>query len=252
MKRKFTLIELLVVIAIIAILAAMLLPALKSAKERANIGNCLGNLQQFGKATMMYADTYDDHFVPQQPVRYSNQKVGGWSNYDSTFRLLMQPGVSEKNYNMGFAASGCPSVPPDDTYTRYQNGAPITGGAGTGKTARFYSYGHNYSLQGVMDDKSGSYDGYIVFKTTWLKNASKYMIWCDAREHNIDTSNYLAAGRKRIAVRHANETIVNFAYADGHAGSVNDPNFNDGGNERTAILDPWKDGQVHWKKKKND
>ena len=58
-KKAFTLIELLVVIAIIAILAAMLLPALSSAKQRAQSIKCLNNLKQMDLAYFMYVQDND-------------------------------------------------------------------------------------------------------------------------------------------------------------------------------------------------
>ena len=58
-ETGFTLIELLVVIAIIAVLAGLLMPALKTSRQRANITNCASNLKQFGIAYQMFAE---DHF----------------------------------------------------------------------------------------------------------------------------------------------------------------------------------------------
>ena len=71
-KQRFTLIELLVVIAIIAILAAILMPALSSARERSRTSSCAGNLKALAFAMQQYADNHN-----------GRAKACGASNSDS-------------------------------------------------------------------------------------------------------------------------------------------------------------------------
>jgi prepilin-type N-terminal cleavage/methylation domain-containing protein/prepilin-type processing-associated H-X9-DG protein len=105
-KNLFTLIELLVVIAIIAILAAMLLPALSQAREKARQANCLSNLKQIGLALHMYADDNHEHLIPGA-LYYSPRKW--WASflrpdYINADQVWVCPSQAEngQSFNLGY------------------------------------------------------------------------------------------------------------------------------------------------------
>ncbi|MBE6364791.1 MAG: DUF1559 domain-containing protein [Lentisphaerae bacterium] len=112
----FTLIELLVVIAIIAILAAILLPALNSARERGRAASCISNLKQLGNAVQFYADANDD-FLPA-----SQGPNGGSPIWYQCLTQIIYPGNGINDGGGVFVCPSCPYDMPDGTAPRHSYG----------------------------------------------------------------------------------------------------------------------------------
>ena len=104
-------IELLVVIAIIAILAALLLPALASAKQKGQRAVCLSNLKQTGLAFEMYLDEHGDHFPDRRDLKSS--LPGGyrpWTSWPPSDPRAGWAATNFSNYSPNSGVWSCPAA----------------------------------------------------------------------------------------------------------------------------------------------
>jgi prepilin-type N-terminal cleavage/methylation domain-containing protein/prepilin-type processing-associated H-X9-DG protein len=215
-RRKataFTLIELLVVIAIIGILAAMLLPALNKAREKANAASCLSNMHQWGIAMGMYCDDWQDYMPYEGDTADaidSGFNLGAWFNilsgyvgtpsmatlYDSTPPRIPMPGLNSLYL--------CPSVrTPAATYT----GAPTISNP-------YFSYAMNRVLQGVEPSPPGK----GLYKRSICDKPTDTVFLSESENNTYSfTDGYYIGPNAPTLVPPRHSGGMNLVFVDGHA-----------------------------------
>ena len=188
--RKFTLIELLVVIAIIAILAAILLPALQSARERGRSANCISNLKQLGTGITNYIDSSDNWL----PYPFNRATSSGFKNYTWVGALYAANCISGKNKDSAmYEKNGVASAKPVAAILS----CPTAAGTDKGWSNSYASTSADYGITNYIVDNDFNNDG---CKFSQIKPSSGKMLLADAK--NIVFNTITETALEGIQLRH--------------------------------------------------
>ena len=223
----FTLVELLVVIAIVAILAALLLPALRAAKEQARTIQCLGQLKQFSYAWNLYADDYEDRIPPNYarggPAQIeTNTWVQGWLDdgfffdwSDNTNTMYLTESLIAPYLARSIAIWHCPG----DRSTAPYGFASVSPGV---RLPRVRSYSMNDHLNAL--DPMGPNRWKIMRQRSDMTSPGPAMIFLfiDEREDTIDDGTFLVDMSSEppflySSPRSSHNGAGTLSFADGHA-----------------------------------